>query len=209
MRKVEFLQQWEEELSSYSNGVRGAIIILVPTIILWLGWELWISSLLEDMDNSSDKIINLERDISKISPKRFEKKISILQNRENRIKKSIEDSRYRLRHLESKAYRYNFLWFDENRFLMILKKILKYSVKLRIKIDKIESIPIQKRKISPYIAIKKMIEIDGVGNYADIIKMLYYIDSFNVLLEIESIEILLEKSELKFRIVITQYGIEV
>ena len=207
MRKFEFLREWDDELASYPSGVRVVIIFLIPTIILWLGWEFWISSLIQEIDNISNQNIKLERKISKVSPKRFETKIAILKNRKNRIKNSIEDSSYRLKHIKSEAYQYSFLWFDENKFLIILKKILKYSVKLGIRIDKIESIPIHKREISPHISIGEMIKIEGAGSYSNIIKMLYYIDSLEILLEIKSIEIWLDNDELKFRVKITQYGI--
>jgi len=91
---------------------------------------------------------------------------------------------------------------------MILKSILKYSVKLGIRIDKIESIHLQNRDIGQYIKVGKVIKIEGVGNYGDIIKMLYYIDSFKALLNITDIKIWLDKGELKFTIIIVQYGIE-
>ena len=208
MKKTELLEQWEDELISYPVGVRISIIVAITLIIAWFGWEFWISSLVNSIDTALEKKITLEREISRITPKKFENRISILKHKKMSIEQDIEKSKYLLKNLKQKSYQYSFLWFDENRFLMILKKILKYSVKLGIKIDEIKSIPIQQREITPHIKIAKVIKIEGVGNYTDIIKMLYYIDSFKVLLEMTNIKIWLEKSELKFRIIITQYGIK-
>ena len=208
MKNSDLLEQWEDELVSYPVSIRITIIVITSLIVMWLGWEFWISSLSDSIDSALEKKIALERDISRLTPEKFEKKISLLKYKKMSSEKDIENSKYRLRNLKEESYKYSFLWFDENRFLMILKKILKYSVKLGIKIDEIKSIPIQQREIAPHIKIEKVIKIEGVGNYTDIIKMLYYIDSFKVLLEMTSIKIWLEKSELKFRIIITQYGIK-
>jgi len=208
MKRFEFLEQWENELVSYPIWMRISIIVSISMIILWVGWAFWISPLIDDIAIASDKKNKLERDISRINPKIFKDSIAILKHKKMSIKKSIENSKFRLNRLESESYKYKFLWFDENRFLMILKSILKYSVKLGIRIDKIESIHLQNRDIGQYIKVGKVIKIEGVGNYGDIIKMLYYIDSFKALLNITDIKIWLDKGELKFTIIIVQYGIE-
>jgi len=208
MKRFEFLEQWENELVSYPIWMRISIIVSISIIILWVGWEFWVSPLIDDITTASNRQIKLEKDISRINPKIFKDSIAILKHKRMVIRNSIENSKFRLNRLESESYKYKFLWFDENRFLMILKSILEYSVKLGIKIDKIKSLDIQNRDIEQYIKIGKIIKIEGAGSYGDIIKMLYYIDSFKALLNITDIKIWLDNGELKFTIIIVQYGIE-
>ena len=204
------LDIWEEELNAYPKGVRVSLIVAISIIISFLIWELWIGDISSSVDMLSEQNKRLEKKIDKINLKMYENTIKMLKDKILVAKSENERLKYHLRYLMSASSKYDFLWFDEERFLNILKEILEYSVKLGIRIDNIKTIPLNPNESKTLTGVVKKIKIVGAGNYIDIIKMIYFIESFNVLFEISEIKIWLSNrdNELKFNLLITQYGIK-
>ena len=200
---------WEEELTAYPVWVRIVLIAVTSLIIILLVWEVWLGDIASSVSNLSDKNKQLENKIKRLNPKIYNAKIKRLERDILKLKSDEERSRYRLMHMKSIASKSRFLWFDENRFLTILKGVLEYSVKLGIRIDEIKSLKLSKTQKKDYVGLVKKVKMSGAGSFANIVKMIYYIESFNVLLEVSEVKIWLDSDneELKFKLILTNYGI--
>jgi|GEM_PF-2242278 Tfp pilus assembly protein PilO len=209
------LKKAEKDLLNLPVYQRIALISLVFSFILWCGWSLWISELSSGLQRIESENSNLKREIKKKDLQNYRRVLTKIRQERLRLREIQKEYDRKLTYIKSKAREYDFMWFDEERFLQLFEKIMTHTIRLGIRVDKVETLPIVATTRNKYIDTKKRVSIRGAGNFADIVKLLYYIESFKILISIKSVEITLVKSgkdrdfenELRFNIIMEQYGV--
>jgi Tfp pilus assembly protein PilO len=213
--KKSLLKRSENDLLRLPAYQRVALIVMLSLFILWSGWEFWLSDIYRSMHRLEKENLKLEEKIKKIELENYRKVLKKIEHERLAVLENIKKRKYELQYIKGRAREHNFMWFDEERFLVLFEKIMAYSIRLGIRIDRVETLPVSGEKKDSYISIKKRVSMSGAGNFADIMKLVYYIESFKILLSTEYLKIVLFKkeeeegggSELRFRIIIVQYGV--
>ncbi len=213
------LELW---LNRQNTSVRLLIYISIFFLILVPGWTIWIDPLLEEHTQNLRKIAKLKKQLHRYSPIRYKQIEISAQNSLKKLDQQISQLTSRLQNINAHARKFSYLWFDTQQFTAFLQAILSKSLDLNLRIDKINKISTKISKSSqeaknyednflivPKLLLQKIVIIEGAGNFPDIIRLIYFIESFNFLIKTE--RLLIKKSEVgkknHFQIQLKFYGL--
>lgn len=203
---MSLLQETENQFESFSPAKRLIVTAGTALMILALGWYGWIDPLTQQVEAEKTECEQLEQKIASVDLRRVGLMLEKVKGKRLRLQEELEKTEAAKRYLQSRAKRLDFLWFEQKSFLEMLDRVLKRSVELGLRIDLIESSD-ESGEISPMIEKKKAVRIDGAGRFADIVKLIHYIESFNALLKVDGVKISLgEEGETLFHLDLLSYG---
>ena len=121
-----------------------------------------------------------------------------------------EEAMYKETKLKVKLERMDYLSSDAKGLADILDRLLKESVRLGVKIEKI-LIDNEEKDYKAYIKQKGTIRIEGNATFRSVLKLLRFIESQEALIEVKNIHFGLEQANKtpSFVIMITGYGISI
>ena len=203
---MKLLEDTEAQFEAFSPAKRIIITVGTALMVVMLGWYVWIEPLQQQVDAERMECQQLAQKIASIDLHRIAQKLQEVKNERLKLLESIEEMRAAKRYLQSRAKALDFIWFEQKSFLEMLDRVLKRSVELGLRIDLIESWD-ESGEVSPMIERKKTVHVEGAGEFAQIVKLVHYIESFNALLKVEHLEIGLdEKGETLFHLDLLNYG---
>lgn len=156
---------------------------------------------LETLSSLEAKLADNKVNVYKDKIKKSEEKILFLSEKHQK-------ELYKAQFLRTKLEGMEYLSSDAIGLANILERILKHSVILGIKIDKI-SLDDSVQEYKAQIQKRGNIFIEGVANFSSVLKLLRFIEDQEALMEIENIHFDLDDKSAtpSFRIMITGYGI--
>jgi Tfp pilus assembly protein PilO len=203
---MSLLQDTENQFAAFSPARRLIVTAGTALMILALGWYGWIDPLRQQIEAEKMECERLEQKIASVDLRRIGLMLEKVKRRRLQLQEELEKMEAAKRYLQSRAKQLDFIWFEQKSFLEMLDRVLKRSVELGLRIDLIESSD-EKGEISPMIVKRKAVRIEGAGRFADIVKLIHYIESFNALLKVEGLKISLsEEGETLFHLDLLSYG---
>ncbi|WP_300364882.1 hypothetical protein [Hydrogenimonas sp.] len=203
---MSLLRDTENQFESFSPIKRLAVTVGAAVMIVAMGWYLWIDPLNEEIEASSIRCDQIQQQIARVNLRRISTKLEQVKRERLKLQEDLREAEAAKRYLQSRARQLDFIWFEQKSFLDMLDRVLKRSVDLGLRIDLIESVEIN-GEVMPLIEKKKAVHIEGEGRFADIVKLIQFIESFNALLKVEHMKIwLAETGETLFRIDLLSYG---
>ena len=164
----------------------------------------------EEFSQKEQTLIALEKKLA-------ENKISLYKNKISKNQKNIlvlaeeyELQNYKETDLMVKLERMDYLSSDAKGLADILDRLLKRSVTLGVKIQKI-SVEDKEEEYKAEIKTKGSIVIEGTSSFRSVLKLLRFIESQEALIEVKNVHFDLDETstEPTFVITITGYGINV
>jgi hypothetical protein len=197
----------ESHLESMGRWQRVGLALLGVGIAWGIFQLLWISPLSEKKKEKEREIERIDRELSKIDLTKLRKTIEKVRLERLSLVDRLEKEKALKRSLEARTRALSFIWFDQGRFLSMLDKILQRSVILGIRLDLIESVNAQ-GNVTPLIEKKKVVTLQGAGDFASIVKLVHYIESFEALIKVERFDVELnEEGALHFEASFIHYGV--
>ncbi len=166
------------------------------------------------LDQQSEYETKLET-LSSLEAKLADNKVNVYRDKIKKNEEKIlflsekhQKELYKAQFLRTKLEGMDYLSSDAIGLANILERILKHSVILGIKIDKI-SLDDSVQEYKAQIQKRGNIFIEGVANFRSVLKLLRFIEDQEALMEIENIHFDLDDKSAtpSFRIMITGYGI--
>jgi len=203
---MKLLHDTEAQFESFSPAKRMVITAGTALMVVALGWYGWIEPMQQQIEAEKTECEQLEQKIASVDLRRVSRKLEQVKRERLKLQESLQEMEAAKRYLQSRAKRLDFIWFEQKSFLEMLDRVLKRSVELGLRIDLIESQD-ESGEVSPMIEKRKAVRVEGAGRFADIVKLIHYIESFNALLKVERVKISLsEEGETVFHLDLLSYG---
>jgi hypothetical protein len=204
----EQLEEIESKIEYLSNSQKYMLIasvILVPIIAIFY---FLIDPKMDEITTNQDKIIQLDRKISKNSPKKYtalilKKKKDILKD-----KTTLSELDQKILSTRSKLDSIKYLTLTQEGLTEFVNKLLKNSLKRRVLIKSIE---IKEAKQKYYANLKKLRElhINAEGNFLNLSKLLRDIETTQMLMYVSNFYVnISDSSRLDSNITIDFYGVK-
>jgi Tfp pilus assembly protein PilO len=163
----------------------------------------------EELDTLTQQNEQLLRDIKRKSPARLRKKIKKGEKELISLKSEVEERKDDLNYLYAKLTNLEISEFNDAKWAITLDKILKESLKRHIEIAHIKNNDSEVKNPNSSILAKKYVEIEGKGNFKDILKYISFIENTQFLIDIKNIrmEKIPDENDISFTVNFTIYGV--
>ncbi len=201
-------QQTEEQLASFSPLKRWGVTILAVLMTVAGVWFFWVEDVEVQIESAEARRVQLAQQMRHVDIRRVSKKIEQIKKERLVSEEKLLKSRAAFGFLRTKLERVHKVRFDQKRLADLLEAILKRSADLGLRIKSIKSVP-KSGDLTPFLESKREIKVEGSGDFADIVKLTYFIESLDMLAKLESIKISLdEDGRTIFDIDIKSYGMK-
>ena len=201
-------QQTEEQLASFSPLKRWGVTILAAVMTVAGVWFFWVEDVEAQIESAEARRTQLARQMRQVDIRRVSKKIERIKKERLASEEKLLKSRAAFGFLRTKLERVHKVRFDQKRLADLLDAILKRSVDLGIRVKSIQSAP-KSGDLTPFLEAKREVRVEGGGDFADIVKLTYFIESLDMLAKLESVKISLdEDGRTVFDIYIETYGMK-
>jgi len=203
------MERFDQYLSKLPFFQR-AVIFLLPALISAALIYMDILPMQEEtLDQLTQQNQQLQRDIKRKSPARLHRKIKQTEKKLLALKSKVEEERDDLNFLYAKLSNLEISEFTEEKWAMILDKILKKSLNLNLSLQHIKNSDSEVKDPSKNILPKKYVEISGKGTYKDAVSYLGFIENRQLLIDIKNIKFEKENTsdKVNFNINFTIYGV--
>ncbi|MCF6201675.1 MAG: hypothetical protein L3J42_06095 [Hydrogenimonas sp.] len=205
---MSILRDTEEQFASFSPLKRFAVTASAALMIIAGVWFFWTEDTQERIELAEARKIQLSQQIRQVNTRGLAKKIEELKLKRLESEERFQESEKIFRFLRTKIEGVRKIKFDQERLADLLDAILKRSVELGLRIEKIESRP-SKDSVTPFLEKKRRVSVEGSGKFADIVKLTYFLESLDMLVKLKSVAISLDKEgRTIFAIDIDAYGIK-
>jgi len=203
------IEKFENQLLQMPKPQSIALALAPAALVLTFLWVDTLPTQDEEYDQLLQQQAQLERNIQRKSPRHIKAKIKKDKQKLLTLKTKVDNQQDDLNFLYAKLSNLELNGFDELKWTLALKKILKKSLSLHLSIDHIKNNNSQKKDKNKTILPQKYVEIAGKGKYGDTLKYLNFIESSKFLLKIQNINLtkLDDKDEIAFKINFTIYGV--
>ena len=192
---MNMIEQFEETLKN-SDDSRRKLIYILPALLI--GFVL-MALIYPDADNEINQQKIIQRDlISKLqknSIARLEQQIKINESRILKLKDQIYKVNDNIIQIEEKLKELDFIFYDDLGFANNIEKTLRSSKELNLTINYLKTTEPKKQKSDSLIKLIKKVEIDGGGNFANIVSFIQFIEGVNTLHDFEHLVIEIEKKK--------------
>jgi Tfp pilus assembly protein PilO len=199
-------QDTEAQLESFSPFRRLLLIVGTALAVVVLGYFLWIVPMQDEIGIRQEEVARLQRQLANVDLRKITGKLERVKKERLKLQEALERADAAKRYLQSRARALDILWFEQKDFLEMLDRTLKRSVELGLRLDRIETFD-EEGQVTPLIEREKRVLIEGAGRFADIVRLVQFIESFNALLKVERFDVFLdEEGETRFRTEMISYG---
>ncbi len=200
------LNETEEQLAGFSPAKRLLVTLFAVSMIVLGGWYGWIEDTEREIEETSARNAELQRQIGRTDLRILSKKIEQVRHKRLALLEKIQSNSAAEKYLRTQLEEIGKVRFDQKRTADLLDAVLKKSADFGLRVDKIESID-DIKEITPLLERKKILNIEGVGSFGKIVRLTHYIESLDMLAKIDMLDISLdEKGSTVFRIKVFAYG---
>jgi len=203
----EQIEQLENQLETLSTQNRIALYLTIFISIVFTSWLLITEDMDQELQDSKNNIISLEKELRKNSIKSLEREIKKVKKVNLILEEKNTEIHFKNQFIQTRLESLGFIFFDEMGIAKLLDKILKKSLENNIDIEFVES----KNKnliFITHVVEKQSVTVKGNGSFKDIMSLIQYIDSFSALLRIKKISVGIESEKTTFTLNISHYGVE-
>ncbi len=178
----------EEKLDSFSKTEKIALSIFTPLLVFTLFYFLYITNAFDQQESNERTLTKLDRNLHNHSKKLVIHKIQAMKQQLLYAKSAIVESKQKLTYLETELIKNNFSFLSQKDFTHFLNDLLTKSVKNNFLI---ENINIEKKN-SDFIGrlkYKKMISVQGSGEFLNTLKFIREVEENSMLMEIKNLNI--------------------
>ncbi|WP_456452895.1 type II secretion system protein GspM [Hydrogenimonas sp.] len=203
---MSLLRDTEAQFENFSPAKRWLVTLGAAAMIAALGYYLWIEPMEREIETQQGQIAQLQRQIAQVNLRRITDKLAQVKRQRLGLQEELERADAARRYLQSRARALDFIWFEQKSFLEMLDRVLRRSVELGIRLDLLETFDIE-GEVTPLIEKKRRVLLEGAGRFADIVRLVHYIESFNALLKVVRFEVFLDdEGQTRFRTEMISYG---
>ncbi len=188
MRISQLLDIYEQKLQLLPKSYRWMMLGSLVVIVIVGGYFGLIEKKLRQLESKKEHLALLERSIYKQSPRYLEAKIAQLQRQLVQLRTHIEALRSQRNFLLGKLRERRVLFLSPKNFSKLLEKILSASYRYGLELEEIAIDEVQK----PFwgnIFEKKVVDINGTGEFLALVRFLRGIEASKLLLKIERLHI--------------------
>ncbi len=191
----------KNRLMVYASVLLGVIIFVYYVFGL---------DLQEEFSQKEQTYLSLEKKLAENKVSSYKNKIAKNQKNILVLAQEYELQNYKETDLIVKLEKLDYLSSDAKGLADILDRLLKRSVILGVKIQKI-AVEDKDEEYKAHIKTKGSIVIEGTSGFASVLKLLRFIESQEALIEVKNVHFNLDdaNTEPTFVIIITGYGINV
>jgi len=205
---MSLLRETEEQLASFGPLKRGVVTLAALAMVVAGGWYGWIEETRTRIDEVSARTAGLERQIGQIDLRRLAQRVEHMRQKRLETVEELHESERAVGFLRTKMGGIRKFGFDQEMEAELLDAILKRSVELGLRIERIESVN-DPADLTPLLERKKRLRIEGEGAFAPIVKLVYHIESLNMLAKIGSLGLRLDRNGATlFTIDLLAYGVK-
>ena len=204
---MSWIEETERQLASFGPVKRLLVTAGTALAILAMGWFFWLEPVKEETESLRMQAERLRQRIARIDLRRAATRVERTRRERLALEEELMRADAAKRFLQSRIRALEFVWFDPESSLRMLDRMLKRSVELGVRIDSVESLETHE-EVTPLIEKSEEIRVEGAGRFADILRLVQYIESFQALLKTRSLKIWLdeETGDLRFALLFDGYG---
>ncbi|GEM_PF-1678405 len=207
MSLSEWIRESEEKFSSMPMAMRWTLILGAAVVMAMLIWMVWVDPVLKEKEETEQSIQSVYSKIKRLRPSLLTDKILQTRQKKLEMKERIDLIRAQTLYLKSRLSAIDDVRFTQRKFADMLEKILKKSVALGIRIDKIEVESDEPFSVAPLLARIKVLHAEGAGTFASIVTLSWFIESLNPLYAVKNLKIWFDpKKKTLFSMDINIYG---
>ena len=200
------LDNLDEQLAAYTPQQRLLISIGSALAILVLGWMLYLTDAIDELNVLEEQNNVLVQQISENSPDAYHTKIKIAI-------KSLDKEKIHTAELDADKQAIidqmsasKGLIFDNKHYARMLDLLLEKSVNLGLKIELMESVDTDEPYFGKVNKYKKL-TIKGSGNFPAIAEFVTFIESQNALVQMDTLHVETDEEKPHFEAVILYMGV--
>lgn len=200
------LDNLDEQLAAYTPQQRLLISIGSALAILVLGWMLYLTDAIDELNVLEEQNNVLVQQISENSPDAYHTKIKIAI-------KSLDKEKIHTAELDADKQAIidqmsasKGLIFDNKHYARMLDLLLEKSVNLGLKIELMESVDTDEPYFGKVNKYKKL-TIKGIGNFPAIAEFVTFIESQNALVQMDTLHVETDEEKPHFEAVILYMGV--
>lgn len=129
-------------------------------------------------------INSMQMEILNNSTKKLKRDLQKIKEESLKTEEKIAEEEAKVNFLMSSLYKVKFAFFTEVELAKSLDLVLKESVKKEIKINYIKNLDDKVGSLSELIGYKKSMQIDGIGDYKNILGFISFIENLELLFKI-------------------------
>ncbi|MFA6144131.1 MAG: hypothetical protein WCW84_02870 [Sulfurimonas sp.] len=200
------LDNLDEQLAAYTPQQRLLISIGSALAILILGWMLYLTDAIDELNVLEEQNNVLMQQISENSPDAYHTKIKIAI-------KSLDKEKIHTAELDADKQAIidqmsasKGLIFDNKHYARMLDLLLEKSVNLGLKIELMESVDTDEPYFGKVNKYKKL-TIKGIGKFPAIAEFVTFIESQNALVQMDTLRVETDEEKPHFEAVILYMGV--
>ena len=204
---MNWIEETERQLEAFGPFKRTLVTAGTALAVLAAGWFLWLEPLNDETQVLRTQAERLAQRIARIDLRRVTARLDQTRRERLRLEEELARADAAKRYLQSRIHALEFVWFEPENSLWMLDRILKRSVELGVRIDSVENVETHE-DVTPLIEKSREIRVEGAGRFADILRLVRYIESFRALVKTRSLRIWLdeEEKEVRFALLFDGYG---
>lgn len=196
----------DEQLSAYEPKIRWVLYIGTTLGILLMGWMFYLSDALDELNTLEEQNSQLVAQMGENSPEAFHSKIAksaagIITEQQRSVVLENEKQLLLLQMAAAEG-----MIFNNRHYAKTLDLLLERSIKLGLKIERMESEDTDKIFFGKIKQFKKL-TVSGTGSFPAIADYLAFIESQNRLVQIENVQIRSDEAKPRFVAVILYMGV--
>ncbi|MDX1810177.1 MAG: hypothetical protein R3331_11615 [Sulfurospirillaceae bacterium] len=196
----------EKYLNNIDKRQKYLIYFMVFGLIIYIAVTV-MTPLVNEQNNIKDRISNLQIKLAQNSLARLKRELGAANKNLFSLTTQKEKQKEKIDFLISGLYKLKYAFYDDKEWAKSIQDILQDSLKRNLKIDYVKSLDAKNSKSKNILKKKRSLEIQGSGNYSDIVAFISYIDNLNTLLQFTKTDIYLKDDIVNFKLNIDLYGI--
>jgi len=203
----EYLEIVEDRLVDLDTIQKRLLFIITPFFVTGAFFYFFIDSQLSTLEEKKQKIVTLDKQIQKDSPRMYSSKIVAIRKHIKQNKTLIDDEKMKELALERKLSAMRFLFSDEKDFNIFLETLLAKSLYYDFTIATL-SIENKEQNYIGMLDIKKNIHLKGQGDFINTLSFIRAIEDNKMLISIKNFSVETNGSLPQTDVVIEFYGVK-
>jgi len=197
----------EDKVQAFSSKEKILLGVSIPIAIGLLFYFFYVTDAMEKQQKNSIKIAKIEHALTKHAKETLIRKIKISKKKILTLKSQIVTDSQKLHYLDAKLTHYKFLFLTQKNFTLFLNNLLEKSLKNNFLIQDL-NISQENKKYIEKIKYKKLVNVNGSGEFLNTLKFIREVEENNILLEIKNLTIETNGTTPHITYTINFYGIE-
>jgi len=201
----EIFDNLENNILELDSKKRFLLLTGIIFLVLILIYYFLIGPMIESIFSNQEKIIMLDKKISKNSPKKLKSKFFLIKKEILKAKNRKDELNIELLELRNRLEGMKVLLVNKLDFNKFLNNLLKESINKNLLIKNIKILEEDKQFVGK-LYIKKVMRVEGEGRFLDIISFVRFLEQNNMLFSIRDFIIEIDEG-LIFSLSIDFYGV--